>query len=75
LQGKSKQEPIWLPEIGLAIGVEHGNYQGIEREWVYWYNASGDRYLTPEETNLQLRQKNQKYEDMLRSLGVDPDAI
>jgi len=75
LQGKSKQEPIWLPEIGLAIGVEHGIYQGISREWVYWYNESGDRYLTPEETNLQLRQKTQKYEDMLRSLGVDPNAI
>ncbi len=75
LQGKSKQAPIWLPEIGLAIGIEHGTYQGISREWVYWYNESGDRYLTPEETNLQLRQKTQKYEDMLRLLGVDPEAI
>nr|WP_231848479.1 hypothetical protein [Gloeobacter violaceus] len=41
--------PVWLPDIGLAIGCERGVYQGIEREWLYWYDQGGQRYLTPEE--------------------------
>ncbi|MBW4564199.1 MAG: Uma2 family endonuclease [Mojavia pulchra JT2-VF2] len=41
--------PVWLPEIGLGIGRERGIYQGIAREWLYWYNEEGQRLLTPEE--------------------------
>ncbi|MGB5592552.1 MAG: Uma2 family endonuclease [Crocosphaera sp.] len=42
-------EPVWLSEIGLGIGKQKGTYQGIEREWLYWYDQQGQRYLTPEE--------------------------
>jgi Uma2 family endonuclease len=49
-------EPIWLGEIGLGIGRERGIYQGIEREWLYWYNQSGIRYLNSQE-NMLLSQK------------------
>ena len=42
-------EPVWLAEIGLGIGREEGIYQGINREWLYWYDEQGKRYLTPEE--------------------------
>ena len=42
-------EPIWLSELNLGIGKEIGIYQGIEREWLYWYDENGKRYLTPEE--------------------------
>ncbi len=41
--------PVWLPEIGLGLGRERGSHQGIEREWLYWYDPHGDRYPTPEE--------------------------
>lgn len=41
--------PVWLPEINLGIGLERGLYQGIAREWVYWYDEEGQRLLTPEE--------------------------
>lgn len=44
-----KGEPVWLREIGLGIGREEGIYQGINREWLYWYDQEGNRYLTPEE--------------------------
>lgn len=60
--------PIWLPEIGLGIGIERGIYQGITREWLYWYKEDGKRLLTPEERADKLAEK-------LRSLGVDPDNI
>jgi Uma2 family endonuclease len=42
-------EPVWLEELQLGIGKELGSYLGIEREWLYWYDESGDRYLSPEE--------------------------
>ncbi len=42
-------EPVWLAEIGLGIGREQRIYQGINREWLYWYDGRGKRYLTPEE--------------------------
>ena len=42
-------EPVWLSEINLGIGRAEGSYQGITREWLYWYDQQGEKYLTPEE--------------------------
>jgi Uma2 family endonuclease len=60
--------PVWLPEIGLGIGSDRGTYQGITREWLYWYNESGKRLLTPEERVKVLAER-------LKSLGIDPDSL
>lgn len=67
LEGK----PVWLSEIGLGIGRETGIYQGIEREWLYWYDEQGKRYLTPEERIIQERQGRR--EELLNgiSLGLE----
>jgi Uma2 family endonuclease len=40
--------PVWMPEIGLGIGHELGVQEGIRRDWLYWYNEQGERYLAPE---------------------------
>ncbi|MBD2300324.1 Uma2 family endonuclease [Nostoc sp. FACHB-87] len=73
---------VWLPEIGLGIGIERGTYLGIPREWVYWYNEQGERLLTPEEQAQQAKQQAQQAQqqvqllaERLRSLGVDPDSL
>lgn len=74
--------PIWLGEVGLGIGMERGTYQGINREWLYWYNEQGERLLTPEEQAKQAQQRAQKAQERtellaqrLRAMGVDPDSI
>ncbi len=67
--------PVWLPEIGLGIGSERGTYQGITREWLYWYNKQGKRLLTPEERVQQAEQRAQLLAERLKSLGVDPDSL
>jgi len=74
--------PVWMPEIGLGIGCERGNYSGVTREWLYWYDAEGKRYLTPEEQvkeSAQLaRQEAQRADRLaqrLRELGIDPDHL
>ncbi|MEH2385238.1 MAG: Uma2 family endonuclease [Nostoc sp.] len=76
------ENPVWLPEIGLGIGMERGTYLGIPREWLYWYNQQGERLLTPEEQAKlaqqeaqQAQQRAQLLAERLRSLGVDPDSL
>ena len=44
---------VWLPEINLALGYENGEHIAWCREWLYWYDASGDRYLTANERALK----------------------
>jgi len=76
------QSPIWLDAISLGLGLEEGMYQGIRREWLYWYDENGERFLTPEETSRQAEfQKQQaetkaeRYARKLRELGIDPDLV
>ncbi|MEH2147440.1 Uma2 family endonuclease [Nostoc sp.] len=52
--------PVWLPEIGLGIGIERGTYLGIPREWMYWYNQQGQRLLTSEEKEKLAQQEVQQ---------------
>jgi hypothetical protein len=40
---------IWMPEVGLGIGRGMGSFCGLEREWLFWYDQNGNRFLTPEE--------------------------
>jgi Uma2 family endonuclease len=39
--------PIWMPEIGLGIGHEKSYQEGLNRDWLFWYNEQGERYLPP----------------------------
>jgi Uma2 family endonuclease len=41
--------PIWMPELGLGIGHEVATQEGIGRDWLYWYDESGNRYPAPED--------------------------
>jgi Uma2 family endonuclease len=41
--------PLWMPEIGLGIGSERAGYDGLTREWLYWYDERSQRYFTPYE--------------------------
>ncbi|NET24182.1 Uma2 family endonuclease [Okeania sp. SIO1I7] len=67
--------PVWMPEIGLGIGTEVGNHYRCEQEWLYWYDSQSNRFMTPEEEALQQRQRAEQLEQMLRSLGVDPEKL
>ena len=82
-------EPVWLSEINLGISREIGVYQGVEREWLYWYNKEGKRYLTSQEKAreaqqeasqaqqeaLQAQERAKLLEERLRSLGIDPNKL
>ena len=57
-----EDNPLWMPEIGLGIGTGIGNFQGITREWLYWYDQQGKRYPTPEESQQQEQEARQQAE-------------
>jgi Uma2 family endonuclease len=54
--------PVFMPEIGLGIGTEKGTYQGITREWLYWFDETGKRFLTPEERIQQSEEQRLQYQ-------------
>jgi Uma2 family endonuclease len=72
--------PIWLPEINLGLGREIGTYQGITREWLYWYDELGQRLLTPEERiqtaeQLRLEAEQRSFEAQQRSLEAEQNVL
>ncbi|MCC5638699.1 Uma2 family endonuclease [Nostoc sp. CHAB 5844] len=68
-------EPFWMPEIGLGIGRANYISGVVQREVLYWYDQTGDRYLTSEEIAQTERQKREKLAAKLRELGIDPENI
>lgn len=71
------------------FGRDRGIYLGHVREWLYWYDAAGNRLLNPEERVQQAetraeqiqaqvdreQARAERLEDKLRALGIDPDSI
>ncbi|EDX78322.1 hypothetical protein MC7420_8060 [Coleofasciculus chthonoplastes PCC 7420] len=65
-----------------------GEYEGINRLWLRWYDAEGNWILTPTEREaiaqeqLQAerqraeaeRVRSQRLEELLRSHGIDPNS-
>jgi Uma2 family endonuclease len=68
---------VWMNDIQLGLGLWQGVYQGIDRIWLRWYDASGHWILTPEERERQQlereRRRVERLAEQLRSLGVEPD--
>jgi Uma2 family endonuclease len=54
---------IWMPEIKLGLGVWTGEFLGIHRTWLRWYDALGEWVPTPEERGRQqVEQERQRAE-------------
>ncbi|NEP01627.1 MAG: Uma2 family endonuclease [Symploca sp. SIO2E9] len=68
-----------ITELGLGLGLWQGEFQGIERLWLRWYDQKGNLILTEAE---QERQRAQQAEtkletllERLRESGIDPDKL
>ncbi|NEQ19529.1 MAG: hypothetical protein F6K28_07750 [Microcoleus sp. SIO2G3] len=68
-------EPFYMPEIGLGIGRGMGTYSGWTREWLYWYDAAGNRYPSPDEAVEQERSRAERLAERLRTMGIDPSDL
>ncbi|MBN3911166.1 MAG: Uma2 family endonuclease [Nostoc sp. NMS1] len=63
---------VWMPGLELGLGLWQGSYQGIERLWLRWYDASGNWLPTPLERESQ---RANRLAAQLRELGVNPDEF
>jgi Uma2 family endonuclease len=63
---------VWLPELGLGLGLWQGVYDDVPGEWLRWYSESGDWILTEAEYQ---RQRAEALAQRLRDLGIDPDDL
>ncbi|NCJ07655.1 hypothetical protein GS597_14280 [Synechococcales cyanobacterium C] len=44
---------VWLKEAELGLGLWQGRYQGVERQWLRWYDRDRQWLLTPTELEAQ----------------------
>ena len=76
---------VWLPEVQLGIGIWLGNFQGLERQWLRWYDAQQQWLLTPVERERQRveqerqraeqeRQRAERLAAQLKALGIEPEG-
>jgi Uma2 family endonuclease len=63
---------IWIPELELGLGLWHGEYDGIIRQWLRWYDEQGTWIPTDAERNQvlaqQAEQERQRAEQAERQL-------
>lgn len=46
-----------MPELGLTLGLWHGQFRGIERLWLRWFTPSGELIPIAEEEVEQAKQE------------------
>lgn len=80
------QERVWISELDLGLGLWSGDYQGIERAWLRWYDAQGIWIPTEAEQEQQRAEvaesraevAESKLESLMQRLqesGIDPDTL
>jgi Uma2 family endonuclease len=64
----SQNPRFWIPELKLGLGVWFGEFEGISRHWLRWYDSEGNWVLTDTE---QERNKRLKLAEKLRALSPE----
>ncbi|MBE9175000.1 Uma2 family endonuclease [Synechocystis salina LEGE 06155] len=74
-----KGRGVWLAEAQLGLGLWRGNYQGINRLWLRWYDQHRNWILTPAEREAERANREKSRADRLaaklRELGIDLGEI
>jgi Uma2 family endonuclease len=52
-QWLTENSRIWLPELDIGLGIWQGEFDGITRAWLRWYDAEGNWLLTDTEQERQ----------------------
>lgn len=70
---------IWLEKAELGLGLWRGQYQGIDRLWLRWYDRNHNWILTPAEQEAQRANQEKSRADRLaaklKELGIDPEEV
>jgi len=74
---------IWLNKAELGLGLWEGNYQGVHRRWLRWYDKAGNWIpthveLAQRQTEQERQRAEQEYQRaerlaaQLKALGINP---
>ena len=73
---------ILINELQLGLGIWQGNYEGIERQWLRWFDEQGNWISTESEIAQKEHQRaereHQRAErlaERLRQAGINPEEI
>lgn len=59
---------FWIPELKLGLGIWQGEFDGINRSWLRWYDGEGNWLQTEAERE---RQKRMQLTEKLKSLSPE----
>ena len=51
---------LWIPELNLGLGVWHGEFEGITRAWLRWYDALSEWVPTDTEAEQQRAERERQ---------------
>ncbi|MFB2837680.1 Uma2 family endonuclease [Floridanema evergladense] len=54
------ESKVWMPPLELGLGLWQGEYQGINRLWLRWYDEQGNLILTDAEREKQRAEAAEK---------------
>ena len=89
LQAPNANNRFWIAEMNLFLGVWEGKRSLFSASWLRWWDQSENLLLwgseiieqerqRAEQAESQLQQEQamrQRFNDRLRSLGIDPDDV
>jgi Uma2 family endonuclease len=61
------EQKIWLPEIELGLGLWEGEYRGIYRLWLRWFDSIGNWLPTDAERAEAAQQRAENAEQLAKS--------
>ncbi|MBW4490226.1 MAG: Uma2 family endonuclease [Trichocoleus desertorum ATA4-8-CV12] len=59
---------LWMPTLNIGIGIWQGEYSGIQRQWLRWYDAQNRWISTDAERADRLAAR-------LQAMGLDPNEL
>lgn len=80
IEGEYQEQDVsnrryWLEDMGIGLGVWQGEYEGITRPWLRWYDANGVWIPNKDERIEQERSRAERLAAKLRALGIDPENV
>jgi Putative restriction endonuclease len=54
---ETSDNKFWISELNIGLGVWQGQYKGVTRQWLRWYDANGTWIPTDAEQSEQERQR------------------
>jgi Uma2 family endonuclease len=76
------ESKLWIPNLQMGLGLWKGDFRGIDRLWLRWYDTH-NQWIPTDAEALQLerqranaeQQRADRLAEKLRALGVNPDEL